>query len=174
LIVMLTDHHPELDHLLGTVGDAMTTPVLELDADTPADVAARQLAKGVAGAAVMHRGRMVGVVALQDVLARSLPGRPLSQLPGPFPRHQRLLAGLRVWQLMRASPLVVAADQPVAEAARLIDEQHLDLLPVVDGHGRPVGTIATDDLVAALARHARADHACHGPPQDHVGAARFG
>ncbi|HWC40703.1 MAG TPA: CBS domain-containing protein [Actinomycetota bacterium] len=171
---MLTDHHPDSDHLLGTVGDAMTTPVLVLDADTPADVAARQLARGVAGAAVLHRGRMVGVVTLGDVLARSLPGRPLPQLPGPSLRHQRLLASLRVWQLMRASPLVVAADQPLVEAARLMDEQHLDVLPVVDGHGHPVGTIATGDLVAALARHARADHACPASPRDRAGAARLG
>ena len=49
--------HPALEQLLGTVGEAMTPPVLVLDADTPVDVAARQLAQGVAGAAMLHRGR---------------------------------------------------------------------------------------------------------------------
>jgi CBS domain-containing protein len=170
---MLTDQdHAGLERLLGTVGEAMTTPVLVLDADTPADVAARQLAQGVAGAAVLHRGRVVGVVRLEDVLARSLPGRPLSQLPGPFPRHQGLLASLRVGQLMHAGPLVVAADQPLVEAARLMRERRVDLLAVVDGHGRPVGIIATGDLVSALARHARADSAAADRRHEHLGAGR--
>jgi CBS domain-containing protein len=168
---MVTDHHPGLEQLLGTVGEAMTTPVLVLDADTPADVAARQLGRGVA-AAVLHRGRVVGVVTLEDVVARSLPGRPLPQLPGPFLRHERLLASLRVGQLMRAGPLVVAADQPLTEAARLMDEQHLDVLAVVNGHGQPVGIIGTGDLIRALARHACADDTSPDRRQDPVGAAR--
>ena len=165
-------HHPGLEHLLGTVGQAMTTPVLALDADTPADVAARQLAQGAAGAAVLHRGRVVGVVTLEDVLARSLPGRPVPQLRGPFPRHERLLASLRVWQLMRAGPLVVAADQPLVEAARVMTEHRADVLAVADGHGRPVGIIATDDLIHALTRQARADPAPTDGRQEHVGAGR--
>jgi CBS domain-containing protein len=169
---MATDHQPGLEQLLGTVGEAMTTPVLALDADTPADVAALQLAQGAVGAAVLHRGRLVGVVTLEDVLARPLPGLPVPQLPGPFLRDKRLLASLRVWQLMRAGPLVVAADEPLTEAARLMDEQHLDVLAVVDGHGQPVGIIATGDLIRALARHARADHAAADRGQDRIGAAR--
>jgi CBS domain-containing protein len=146
-----------LERLLGTVGEAMTTPVLALDADTPADRAARQLQQhGVSAAPVLHHGRVLGVVTPSDLLARPLPGLPAGQLGGPFPRHERLLASLRVWQLMRAGPVVVAADQPLAEAARLLDEHHLDLLPVVDSHGRPVGIIARDDVIRALSRHARA------------------
>jgi CBS domain-containing protein len=167
---MFIDHHPGPEQRLGTVGEAMTTPVLVLDADTPADVAARQLGRGAAGAAVLHRGRLVGVVRLEDMLGRALPGLPVPQLRGPFLRHERLLASLRVWQLMRDGPLVVAADQPLVEAARLMHQQHLDVLPVVDGHGQPVGIITTGDLVRALARHAPADHA--STDQDRVGAAR--
>lgn len=109
--------HIELAELLGTVGQAMTTPVLVLDADTPADVAARELEQhGVWGAPVLHRGRVVGVVTLEEVLARALPDRPVAQLGGPFPRHERLLASLRVWQLMHAGPIVVAAGRGGAVA----------------------------------------------------------
>jgi CBS domain-containing protein len=160
---MSSDHdHLGLELLLGTVGQAMTTPVLVLDADTPADVAARQLAQGAAGAVVLHRGRVVGVIRLDDVLARSLPGRPVPPLRGPFLRHRWLLASLRVWQLMCAGPLVVAADRPLVEAARVMREHGVDVLAVVDGHGQPVGIIATADLIGALARHARAATAAAG------------
>jgi CBS domain-containing protein len=147
---MRTDHDPTMEHLR-TVGQAMTTSVMVLDADTPADVAAQQLAGGGAGAVVRHRGRVVGVVTLADILARPSPGRPVPQLRGPFPRHQRLLASLRVWQLMHPGPLVVVADQPLAEAARVMQERHVDVLAVVDGHGQPVGVITNGDLIHALA-----------------------
>jgi CBS domain-containing protein len=149
---MPSDNHPGREHLLDTVGQAMTTPVLVLDADTPADVAARQLAGAGAGAVVRHRGRVVGVVTLDDLLARPLPGLPVPQLRGPFPRHLRLLASLRVWQLMYPGPLVVAVDQPLTEAARLMDEQHVPVLAVVDPHGQPVGVITTGDLIRLLPR----------------------
>jgi CBS domain-containing protein len=170
---MLTDHgHIGLEQPLGTVGQAMSTPVLFLDADTPADVAARQLAQRVAGAVVLHRGRVVGVVRLDDLLARALPGQPVPQLRGPFLRDQRLLASLRLWQLMRAGPLMAAADQPLTEAARLMQEHRVDVLAVMDGHGQPVGIIAADDLIGALARQARAAPAAAGHGQDHAGAGR--
>ena len=149
---------PVLGRLLGTVGEAMISPVLVLDADTPADRAARQLEeRGVSAAPVLHHGRVVGVVTLSDLVARSLPGLPVAGLGGQFPRHQRLLASLRAWQLMRAGP-VVAAGQPLVEAAKLLEEHRVLVLPVVDSHGRPVGIIARDDVIAALARHARPQH----------------
>lgn len=171
---MPTDQdHIELAELLGTVGQAMTTPVLVLDADTPADVAARELAQhGVWGAPVLHRGRVVGVVTLEEVLARALPDRPVAQLGGPFPRHERLLASLRVWQLMHAGPIVVAADQPLAEAARLLEDQRVEVLAVVDGLDRPVGVIAATEVIHALAGHARADDVSAHRGQNHVGAVR--
>ncbi|HZC98871.1 MAG TPA: CBS domain-containing protein [Actinomycetes bacterium] len=149
--------HQAPQQLLGTVGQAMTTPVLVLDADTPADVAARRLERsGVSGAPVLDRGRVVGVITLADLLARPMPGLPVPQISGPFLRHEHLLASLQVWQLMTVEPIVVAADQPLLDAALLMDQHQVNRLPVVDEQGRPVGIIARDDVIRALARHARA------------------
>jgi CBS domain-containing protein len=53
---------------------------------------------------------------------------------------------------MHPGPLVVAVDQPLTEAARLMDEQHVPVLAVVDAHGQPVGVITTGDLIRLLAR----------------------
>jgi len=170
---MSTDcDHPELEQALGTVAQAMTINVLVLDADTPASVAARRLEhSGVSGAPVLDRGRVVGVITLRDLLARPLPGLPVAQISGPFLRHEHLLASLQVWQLMTVEPIVVAADRPLLEAALLMDDHRVNRLPVVDARGRPVGIIARDDVIRALARHARARRAtadCAGqrhPPQ---------
>ena len=158
---MCTDcDHPALERLLGTVGQAITTPVLVLDADTPASVAARRLEhSGVSGAPVLDHGRVVGVITLSDLLARALPGLPVPQLSGPFLRHEHLLASLQVWQLMTVEPVVVAADRPLVEAVLLMDQHHVNRVPVVDRQGRPVGIIARDDVIRALARHARARRA---------------
>ncbi len=146
----------ELEDLLGTVAQAMTTRVLVLDADTPADVAARRLERtGVSGAPVLDRGRVVGVITLRDLLARPMPGLPVAQISGPFLRHEHLLASLRVWQLMTVRPVVVAADRPLLEAALLMDDYQVNRLPVVDAQGRPVGIIARDDVIHALASYAR-------------------
>jgi CBS domain-containing protein len=45
---------------------------------------------------------------------------------------------------------MVAANQPLTEAARLLDRHHLDTSAVVDGHGQPVGVLTTGDLIHAL------------------------
>jgi hypothetical protein len=76
---MRTDHDPTMEHL-------------------------RTVGQRGAWAVVRHRGRLVGVVTLADILARPVPGRPVPQLRGPFPRHLRLLASLWVWQLMHPDP----------------------------------------------------------------------
>jgi CBS domain-containing protein len=110
---------------------------------------------------------VVGVITLADLLARPLPGLPVGQVSGPFLRHEHLLASLRVWQLMTVEPVVVAADRPLVEAVLLLDEHRVNRLPVVDGQGRPVGIIARDDVIRALARHAHARRASadHGVPR---------
>ena len=155
-----------LERLLGTVGEAMTTPGLVLDADTPPTGPPASCSSMECG------GRrcctMDGCSASSPCRpARPAPAGPAGgQLGGPFPRHERLLASLRVWQFMHAGPMVVATDQPLAEAARLLADHRVEVLPVVDGHGRPVGIIAAADVIHALSGHARTYDSrppgCHG------------
>lgn len=56
-----------------------------------------------------------------------------------------------VGDLMTADPIVVRADAPLAEAARLMDEHRISGLPVVDGAGRLVGVVSQTDLLRARA-----------------------
>jgi CBS domain-containing protein len=73
---------------------------------------------------------------------------------------------------MHPGPIVVAADQPLVEAARLLEDQRVEVLAVVDGHGRPVGVITAADLIRALAGHARAEDTCADRGQDQAEAVR--
>jgi CBS domain-containing protein len=142
-----------LRELLGTVGDAMTCKLVLLDADTPADSAARRLERaGVSGAPVVDRGRVVGVATLRDLLT---PLAPLAPTTGPFLRHEHHLAGIRVRELMTNEPATARSDWPLARAVLLLDEAGINRLPVVDPSGRPVGILTRDDVLRAIARHLR-------------------
>jgi len=58
---------------------------------------------------------------------------------------------LTVGELMHAGPIVVRADASLAEAARLLDDNRIHGLPVVDGLGALVGVLSQTDLVRARA-----------------------
>jgi CBS domain-containing protein len=57
----------------------------------------------------------------------------------------------QVGDLMAIEPVVVHADAPLNEAARLMDNRHVHGLPVVDGAGTLVGVISQTDLLRARA-----------------------
>jgi CBS domain-containing protein len=50
---------------------------------------------------------------------------------------------------MSSRPIVIRADAPLAEAARLLDEHQITGLPVVDPEGLLVGVLSQTDLVRA-------------------------
>jgi CBS domain-containing protein len=56
-----------------------------------------------------------------------------------------------VGDLMALEPVIVRADAPLAEAAKLLDHHHIAGLPVVDGAGTLVGVISQTDLLRARA-----------------------
>jgi CBS domain-containing protein len=58
-------------------------------------------------------------------------------------------AGRTVGEMMTRDPIVVRADAPLAEAARLLDRHQISGLPVVDGAGALVGVVSHTDLLRA-------------------------
>ena len=54
-----------------------------------------------------------------------------------------------VGDLMALEPIVVRADAPLTEAAKLLERHHISGLPVVDGAGSLVGVISQTDLLRA-------------------------
>lgn len=56
-----------------------------------------------------------------------------------------------VGDIMTPEPVTVAADAPLAEAARLLETHGVGGLPVVDRDGALVGVLAESDLVRARA-----------------------
>ena len=145
----------EAEVAFGRVREATTAQVLTFEPETRAsDAALRLAAEGVAGAPVLDGGRVVGVISLRDLLARE--GHLATPTSGPFLRGERHLANLTVADVMTREVVTVGEDQPLIRAVELMDAEEVNRLPVVDEHGRTVGILARDDVIAAIARAVRA------------------
>lgn len=155
----------EVEHRFGTVGDAMTRRVLTFEPEMRASDAALRLAsEGIAGGPVVEGGRVVGVLTLRDLLERE--GHVTSQTSGPFLRGERHLAKLTVAEVMTKEVVTARAADPLVHAIELMDAAGVNRLPVVDDQDRPVGILARDDVLRAIAAVLRATAVPHpGAPR---------
>ena len=95
---------------------------------------------------VVHAGKLVGVVSERDLLRASL-----SNLT-EFGSEQRraFLTVVEIARVMSTPPIVIEADAGVQEAARVMAENKIGCLPVVDG-GTLVGMLTETDLLTSFA-----------------------
>lgn len=95
--------------------------------------AARLMSEHCCGSiVVLEEGRPVGIFTERDLTRRVVAA-------GRDPDQTRLR------EVMTPNPDTIAADAPVADAVRLMDECCYKHLPVVDG-GRVIGVLAPDDI----------------------------
>jgi CBS domain-containing protein len=163
------DHYTfqqEAELHFGTVRQAMTARVLALEAEMRASDAALRLGvEGVAGGPVVEGGRVVGVITLRDLLERE--GHVSAQTTGPFLRGERHLANLTVADVMTRDVMTALAEWPLTRALGVMEEAGVNRLPVVDDEDRPVGILAREDVLHAIAR------ALREPTSEHPGAPRI-
>jgi acetoin utilization protein AcuB len=81
------------------------------------------------------RNRLVGVMTRTDLLRAS----PSAATTLTVFEANYLLAHLKVREVMTTPPVTVPGDAPLEEAARLMVEQDINCLPVVDVVGRTLG-----------------------------------
>jgi CBS domain-containing protein len=135
----------------------MTTDVLSVRPETPLKEVARLLARyGISGLPVVEaNGVVVGVVSEGDILFKESGAGDHVPLPWRLaPRKTALQAkaSARTAADAMSSPAVtVEGWRSVAAAARLMLEQKVNRLPVVE-HDRLVGIVTRADLVRAFAR----------------------
>lgn len=122
------------------VGNLMSVDPVVVDADAPI-TQAELLIKSyrISGLPVVSDGVLVGVVSQTDLLnARS------SELIGA--NWERV----RVRHLMSRPAVTVHLNTSVERAARLMLEQHIHRLVVVDEEEAPVGVLTSTDLLRTL------------------------
>lgn len=141
-----------LHESLGTVGESMTLAVVTLRPEmrTP-DAVAMLRNHGVGGAPVVEDSRLIGIATVSDLIALA----PRAHATGPFLRPLRSQSEWCVRDVMSKSVCVATAEEPLVEAVIEMDDRGVDRLPVVDADGRPVGILAREDVVRAVARVGR-------------------
>lgn len=125
------------------VKDAMTRHVICVEQDQLLSDAARLFVeKGISGAPVVDRsGTCVGMLSATDYVRREHAMH--ESCPDRTPDD-------RVAREMSLHPHAIRPEQTLLTAARLMCDQHIHRLPVLNSAGHPVGLITSMDVVAAL------------------------
>ncbi|MBI3174963.1 MAG: CBS domain-containing protein [Chloroflexi bacterium] len=124
------------------VGERMSQPVISVSPDTPIhDALAMFKKEHIRRAPVIKDGKMVGIVTETDLLNAS--PSPVSTLS--VWEMNYLLSKVTVKQVMSKKVLTIKRDTPIEEAARIMADNKLGGLPVVDDN-KVVGIITETDL----------------------------
>ncbi|GIH28655.1 hypothetical protein Aph01nite_69650 [Acrocarpospora phusangensis] len=140
----------EVMDVMGRVAIAVTQ-----DAGFGEIVAAMQRFKVGAVTVIDQDRRPVGVVSEDDLLLKETePVRHgLGSLSPARREERRKAAGVTAMQLMTSPAIVVTPGTPVKAAARLMHENRVKQLPVIDAvTGRVCGTLHQSDLLRVFAR----------------------
>ena len=125
-------------------GDWMTIMPVVIGSDARIEEAERMLElHEVTGLPVVDGdGKLVGVISQTDLLRGS--GDLHSAV-------RRRYTGLRVADLMSSPAITVDISTPMREAARLMRDEKIHRLVVVDGAERPLGVLTSMDFVTLYA-----------------------
>jgi CBS domain-containing protein len=126
-----------------TAGELMTRKFETIQADAPLHDVARKLeASGMKQLPVCQDGHLVGIVSNEDVITRA-------------PLGTRRADTVRVADVIAPDLLFCFVNTEVNEAAHLMRENHVDLLPVLDHDKALVGVLALEDIPSERAARER-------------------
>jgi acetoin utilization protein AcuB len=102
---------------------------------------------------VDENGRLLGIVTLGDVRgAQPSPATSLSIWEMNY-----LMSNLIVERIMTPDPICVHADQTIGEVARIMLENRISGLPVIDHEGNLLGIITESDIFSMVVLHEWSD-----------------
>ncbi|MFE5666710.1 CBS domain-containing protein [Streptomyces niveus] len=150
-----------MDHR--SIGELMTRDVVSVRLDTPFKEIARALADhGVSAVPVLDDGdRPVGVVSEADLLRKAANRSDMSgrtPLPHLEAWERARAEGVVAAEIMNAPAICAHPQWTVVEAARLMAEQHVKRLPVVDETDKLLGIVSRSDLLRVFLRRDSAIH----------------
>lgn len=142
---------------LRKVKDVMTPHVYTVEPSTRFKSIARTMRVGRIGAVpvVDVSGRVVGIVSETDLLPKEEPQDALSHhlLESKDRRELRRKAKGRVAaDLMTTPAITITPEAPIRDAVRILVEDHINHLPVLDPTGKLVGIVSRSDLLRLFAR----------------------
>ena len=127
------------------VADVMTVDPVTVGVDDTVETAERLLAVyRVSGLPVVDgAGQLVGVLSRTDLLLEG--GPALTQI------LRGRTSGLRVGELMSSPPVIVSLSATLVEAARIMRDERVHRLVVVDDRDAPIGVLSATDFVTLIA-----------------------
>jgi CBS domain-containing protein len=135
---MLTNYH---------VQQWMTAPVVSVTPDTPITVADQLMReRKIRRLVVVDHSKVLGIVTKGDIRE----AKPSDATTLSIWELNYLLAQLTVEKVMTRDVLTVHIDDPISHAARLMLENKVGGLPVVDGDNKLVGMITESDIFRML------------------------
>ncbi len=127
------------------VADVMTMDPITVGVDATVEAAEQLLAAyRISGLPVTDgAGQLVGVLSRTDLLLDR--GPALTQLVRGH------ASGLRVGELMSSPAVIVSLSATLVEAARIMRDEHVHRLVVVNEHDVPIGVLSATDYVTLIA-----------------------
>ena len=127
------------------VADVMTMDPVTVGVDDSVEAAEQLLAAyRISGLPVVDAaGHLVGVLSRSDLFLEG--GVVLSQLV------RGRASGLRVGEVMSSPPLTVSLSATLAEAARIMRDERVHRLVVIDDHDQPIGVLSATDYGTLIA-----------------------
>jgi acetoin utilization protein AcuB len=124
------------------VGERMSRPVITVTLDDPInEVLAMFRKEHIRRAPVINKGKLVGIVSETDLLNAS----PSDVTTLSIWEMNYLLSKVTVKRVMSKKVITVTVDTPIEEAARIMADNKIGGLPVMN-NGRVVGMITETDL----------------------------
>jgi len=128
------------------VGDRMSRPVITITQDTPIiDAIAMFKKEHIRRAPVMNKGKLVGIVTETDLLNAS----PSDVSTLSIWEMNYLLSKITVKRVMTKKVITVDVDTPIEEAARIMADNKIGGMPVMNNK-RVAGVITETDLFKAF------------------------
>jgi len=124
------------------VGERMSRPVISVSLDSPInDVLAMFKKEHIRRAPVINKGKLVGIVSETDLLNAS----PSDVSTLSVWEMNYLISKVKVKDVMTKKVVSVSKETPIEEAARIMADQKIGGMPVVD-RDKVVGMITETDL----------------------------
>ncbi len=138
------------------VGDVMTREVVTVTRGTPlSQAASTMLEHKVSGLPVLDvDGRLIGIVTESDFLsALDTSGLALADVVDTVIRKRRArrTMGTIVDDIMTRDPITIGAEETLQNAVRLMDNNRVKRLAVIDAQGGLAGILARADLIKLFA-----------------------
>lgn len=137
------------------VRDLMNTNLTQLDADTTVVEAARCMRdEDIGDVLVTEQGQLRGIVTDRDLVVRCLAEKGTGDL-----------GDITVGELCSTNLITVSPNDDVDDAVKLMSENAVRRLPVVDGQ-QPVGIVSLGDLAVAKDRESALGQISATPPNE--------